>query len=183
MRALPLSRNPLGELERCVSTGTLSSKVNFFVVQSLFRIGLGLWRSRWFMPFFCLAVFGLLCRECAGCARNILGLTPYVVVERVSNAAGWAEVLVAERAGSATVAVSTHVFLVRPGGDPAGYPVLVADHVSDLTVEWLSDQRVRLHMGHARIFRKESKASLWMDKPQPAQVGIELVVDEQEGER
>jgi hypothetical protein len=82
------------------------------------------------------------------------GEVPYRILARVPAPGGRFEAVLTMRQISATVPTPTAIYVVRSGMSNAFAPVLLADHVERLRLEWKDGAHLIIRAKAARIFRK-----------------------------
>jgi hypothetical protein len=73
-------------------------------------------------------------------------------IGRFPNLKGSIEAVVVERNGGATTTFVTLIYIVPRGAKPKDDPHFLADYVTGLEVQWLSDDKVLVRADNARIF-------------------------------
>lgn len=120
------------------------------------------------------------------CLILLMGCGPLPVheLQRNPNPAGNVDAVIVERGTDATVATPTQV-LVLPRGqavsdDPGPKfdvePVLIADHVENLQIAWLSNTRLKITAARARLFRQLPRVAVKLTDGKELLVTVEVRV-------
>lgn len=96
--------------------------------------------------------------------------------QRIPNASGTIDAIIAIRETGATVVTPTEIYVVRKGEKPSGNPIFRADNVEGLAVTWSGDSTVIIQADKARVFLQTKNLSVDAPGKMEFLVKVQLVI-------